>query len=62
MAYTIHPVNAAAGYQWKVRDGLTIIREASLEERLEDLQQTVDKLEQRVKELEKRETEKKAIK
>jgi hypothetical protein len=24
MAYTLHPVNAAKGYLWKVRDGLTI--------------------------------------
>lgn len=27
VAYTLHPVNAAEGYVWKVRDGLTITRE-----------------------------------
>lgn len=28
-AYTIHPVNAAQGYIWKVRDGLTILHDKS---------------------------------
>lgn len=27
VAYTLNPVNAAEGYVWKVRDGLTIVRE-----------------------------------
>jgi hypothetical protein len=26
VAYTLHPVNAAKGYEWKVRDGLTLTR------------------------------------
>jgi TolA-binding protein len=53
VGYTLHPVNAVAGYQWKVKDGLAITREASLEEKLDSLQRRVDKLEQRLKELEK---------
>jgi hypothetical protein len=54
VAYTIHPVNATAGHQWKVKDGLTITREVSLEEQLETLQQRLDKLEHRVQESEKK--------
>jgi hypothetical protein len=54
VAYTIHPVNAVAGYQWKVNDVVTITREESLEEKFESLQRRVQKLEQRVKELEKK--------
>jgi RNA polymerase sigma factor (sigma-70 family) len=53
VAYTIHPINSTAGYQWTVKDGLTISREGSLEEKFDRLQQKVDKLEQRVEELER---------
>ena len=41
--YTLHPLNAVGGYQWKVKDGVTIRREASLEEKLDGLIQRVDK-------------------
>jgi hypothetical protein len=51
--YTVHPVNATEGYQWKVKDGLTITREASWEEKFDSLQQRVEKLERRLQELEK---------
>jgi hypothetical protein len=54
VAYTIHPVNAAADYQWKVKEGLTIKREPSAEEKLDALQERLDKLEKRLEELEKK--------
>ena len=53
-AYTIHPANAVADYQWKVKEGLTIKQEPSAEEKLDALQERVDKLEKRLEELEKK--------
>jgi hypothetical protein len=58
VAYTIHPVNAVADYQWKVKKGLTIRRELSLEERLDELQERLEKLEKRLAEWEKKKAEK----
>jgi hypothetical protein len=58
VAYSIQPVNSVADYQWKVKEGLTITREPSLEEKLEILQERLDKLEKRLKELERRKPEK----
>jgi hypothetical protein len=47
-AYTIHPVNDVANYKWKVKDGVTISREASLEEKVEMLDQKIEKLEKKL--------------
>jgi hypothetical protein len=54
VAYTLHPVNAGTEYRWKVKDGLTIIRQPTLEEKLQALQEKVEKLEKRLGELEKK--------
>jgi hypothetical protein len=54
VAYTIQPVNAVAGYRWGVKEGLTISREPSLEDKLDALLERLDKLEKRVGELEKK--------
>jgi ubiquinone biosynthesis protein UbiJ len=40
--------------EWKVKDGLTIKREQSAEDKLDALQERVDKLEKRLEELEKK--------
>jgi hypothetical protein len=57
VAYTLHPANSVADYQWKVKKGLTITREVSMEEKLDALQKKVEKLEKRVEELEKKKRE-----
>ena len=54
VAYTIHPVNNVAGFRWKMKEGLTVTRELSLEEKLEALEERVKKLEQRLQEVEKK--------
>jgi hypothetical protein len=49
--YTFHPANSRPGYQWRVRDGVTITRSAppasraSIEERLNLLERRLEKLE-----------------
>ena len=53
VTYTIHPVHAVGGYEWKVKDGVTITREASLEEKLDGVIERVDKLEKRLQEIER---------
>jgi hypothetical protein len=52
--YTIHPVNGVPGYRWRVKDGVTITRTPSVEERLEQVLRRLDKLERRLEALEKR--------
>jgi hypothetical protein len=52
--YTIHPVNAVPGYQWKVKEGVTIARPLSVEERLEKVLERLEKLERRMEALEKK--------
>jgi hypothetical protein len=52
--YTLHPVNAVADYQWRVKDGLTVTRALTLEEKVETLQERIDRLEKRLEELEKK--------
>jgi hypothetical protein len=58
VAYTLHPVNDKKGYEWKVKEGLTIgrgsPRELPVEEKLKTLQERLDKLEKRLEELEKK--------
>ena len=54
VAYTIQPVNSKANYQWKVKAGLTVTRELSLEEKLDALQERLDDLEKRSEEVEKK--------
>jgi hypothetical protein len=54
VAYSIHPVNGVADCQWKVKEGLTITRELSLEERVDSLLERLEKLEKRLEELEKK--------
>jgi hypothetical protein len=54
VAYSIQPVNSMADYQWKVKEGLTIARELSLEKKVEKLQERLEKVEKRLKELEKK--------
>lgn len=51
VAYTIHPVNSVPERQWKVKHGLTISREPSLEEKVENLQQRLDRLEKQMTEI-----------
>jgi hypothetical protein len=53
VAYTIRPVNSVATYQWKVKEGLTITRQPSLEEKFDALQRRFDQLEKRLGALEK---------
>lgn len=53
-AYTLHPVNAVADYRWKVQDGLTITREATLEEKIDALTERLDRLEKQIEELRKK--------
>jgi hypothetical protein len=50
--YTLQPVNAVTDYRWQVRDGLTLVRQPSLAEKVENLQKRVDKLAKRLLELE----------
>jgi hypothetical protein len=52
--YTLHPVNGVAGYRWRVKPGLTVSRQASLEERLGQVLERLDRLERRVEALEKK--------
>jgi ubiquinone biosynthesis protein UbiJ len=54
VAYSIQPVNAAADYKWKVKEGLTITREASATTRLSSLEAKLDAVLQRLDKLEKR--------
>jgi hypothetical protein len=30
VAYTLHPINGRKGYEWRVRDALTLTRESAL--------------------------------
>jgi hypothetical protein len=55
--YTLQPVNAVAGYSWKVKEGLTVRQALTLEEKIEDLQKKIEKLEKRLEELEKKKTD-----
>jgi hypothetical protein len=54
VAYTLQPVNSVADYSWKVQDGLTIIREATLEEKIDALTERLDRLEKQIEELRKK--------
>jgi hypothetical protein len=58
VAYTLHPVNSKKGYEWLVKEGLTIGRglsgELPVEEKLKTLQERLDKLEKRLEKLEKK--------
>ena len=54
VAYAVHPMNSAAACQWRVKEGLTITRGQSLEEKQEILQERFNKLEKRLEELEKK--------
>jgi hypothetical protein len=60
VAYTLHPVNGKKGYEWRVKEGLTIGQglpeELPVEEKLKTLQERLDKLEKRLDALEKRKT------
>jgi hypothetical protein len=51
--YTIHPVNGTSGYEWKVKDGLTIARQPSLQDRFDALEQRFEKLERRLEQMER---------
>jgi hypothetical protein len=52
--YTIHPVNAVPGYEWGVKEGLTITRPLSVEDRLEKILERLERLERRMEALEKK--------
>jgi hypothetical protein len=54
VAYTLHPTNAKAGYAWKVKDGLTLTRRSTAEDKFDALLERLERLENRVLELEKR--------
>jgi hypothetical protein len=54
VAYTLHPVNGVAGYAWKVKEGLTVTRLPSVEERLGEILQRLDRIERRLEALEKK--------
>lgn len=51
--YTLQPVNGNEGYSWRVKDGLTVSRQPSAEERIEALERKVRQLERRLEALEK---------
>ncbi len=51
--YTLHPANRANGYVWKVRPGLTVTLQPTLEERFEAMRRRVEQLEKRLEALEK---------
>jgi hypothetical protein len=52
--YTIEPANAVPGYEWKVKQGLTITRPLSVEEKLEKVLDRLDRMERRLDAVEKR--------
>jgi len=52
--YAIHPANAVSGYRWKVKDGLTLTRSVSVEDRLEHMLERLEKLERRLDALERK--------
>jgi hypothetical protein len=52
--YTLHPVNSVPGYRWKVKEGVTLARRPTLEERLEKILERLEKLERRMEALEKK--------
>ncbi len=54
VAYTLEPVNSNAKYRWKVRDGLTVTRNVTLEEKLDSIIERLDRLEKQVEELRKK--------
>ena len=54
VAYTLHAVNAVADYRWKVKDGLTITRTATLEEKIDAITERLDRLEKQIEELRKK--------
>ena len=47
--YRLHPLNAGSEYHWKVKDGLTISRPVSLEEKVKELERRIETLERRAK-------------
>src|SRR5262249_8641761 len=50
--YTLHPANANPGYRWQIKEGLTLARAASVDEKLEAALKRLDELESRVRALE----------
>jgi Transglutaminase-like superfamily len=54
VAYTLHPVNEVAGFKWIVKDGVSVARLPSAEERVEELERRLERLEKRLEQLEKK--------
>jgi hypothetical protein len=54
VAYTLEPVNSNANYRWKVKDGLTLVRNMTVEEKLDAVMERLDRLEKQVEDLKKR--------
>jgi hypothetical protein len=52
-AYHLEPVNSVAEYRWKIKDGLTITRPVSLEEKFDALTERLERLEKQILELQK---------
>ena len=52
--YTLHPKNAIADYQWRVKEGLTLTLEESTEDKLNTVLERLDQLEKRIRALEKK--------
>ncbi len=53
--YTLHPLNANPDLKWKVKEGLTLRREPSAEEKIDELLKRIEALEKRLERLEKKE-------
>jgi hypothetical protein len=53
-AYTLEPVNSKPNYKWKVRVGLTITRQPTVDEKLDAIMERLDRLEKQVEELQKK--------
>jgi hypothetical protein len=47
-------VNSNANYRWKVKDGLAVRRNATLEEKLDAITERLERLEKQVEELKKK--------
>jgi hypothetical protein len=52
--YALHPTNAKKDYRWEVKDGLTITRTSTADEKMDALLERLDRLEKRVRELERK--------
>src|SRR5262249_34055751 len=54
VAYSIRPANSSSAFKWKVKEGVSVTKDISLEERLDAILKRLDTMEKRLELLEKR--------